>query len=46
MPVRDLEHLQGVLEKKLAEYNETISVMDLVLFQQAMEHVSRICRII
>jgi len=46
MPIRDLDHLNGVLEKKLAEYNETISVMDLVLFQQAMEHVSRICRII
>jgi dynein heavy chain len=38
--------LKKVLEDKLGEYNETNAVMDLVLFQQAMEHVTRIARII
>jgi dynein heavy chain len=38
--------LKKALEDKLAEYNETNAVMDLVLFQQAMEHVTRISRII
>ena len=40
------EALKKVLEEKLHEYNETNAVMDLVLFQQAMEHVTRISRII
>ncbi len=38
--------LKRVLEDKLREYNESNAVMDLVLFQQAMEHVTRIARII
>jgi hypothetical protein len=38
--------LKKVLEDKLGEYNETNAVMELVLFQQAMEHVTRIARII
>jgi dynein heavy chain len=38
--------LKNVLEAKLEEYNEMIARMDLVLFDQAMEHISRICRII
>eukprot|EP00879_Flechtneria_rotunda_P029616 GHRR01032042.1.p1 GENE.GHRR01032042.1~~GHRR01032042.1.p1 ORF type:complete len:1612 (+),score=608.41 GHRR01032042.1:122-4837(+) len=40
------EALKKALEDKLNEYNETNAVMDLVLFQQAMEHVTRISRII
>ena len=36
----------AALEARLAEYNETNSIMDLVLFKQAMEHVCRISRII
>ena len=28
------------------EYNENVSAMDLVLFNQAMEHITRITRII
>jgi dynein heavy chain len=35
-----------VLEAALEEYNENVARMDLVLFDQAMEHISRICRII
>jgi len=46
MPVADYADLKAVLEAKLAEYNETVSAMDLVLFNQAMEHVTRISRII
>merc|ERR1719238_2433623 len=38
--------LSRVLTEKLAEYNSANSIMDLVLFQQAMDHVCRICRII
>lgn len=45
-PVPTYESLKKDLEDKLAEYNETNAVMDLVLFQQAMEHVTRISRII
>lgn len=45
-PVPTYESLKKALEDKLNEYNETNAVMDLVLFQQAMEHVTRISRII
>lgn len=45
-PVEDYDALKVVLENKLAEYNETISTMDLVLFNQAMEHITRIGRIL
>ncbi|KAL4450636.1 hypothetical protein ABPG77_000992 [Micractinium sp. CCAP 211/92] len=38
--------LKKALEEKLAEYNETNAVMDLVLFEQAMQHLSRITRIL
>jgi dynein heavy chain, axonemal len=38
--------LKKVLDSKLAEHNETNAAMDLVLFQQAMEHITRITRII
>eukprot|EP00232_Nephroselmis_pyriformis_P019075 CAMPEP_0182900652 /NCGR_PEP_ID=MMETSP0034_2-20130328/28990_1 /TAXON_ID=156128 /ORGANISM="Nephroselmis pyriformis, Strain CCMP717" /LENGTH=4527 /DNA_ID=CAMNT_0025034901 /DNA_START=131 /DNA_END=13711 /DNA_ORIENTATION=+ len=40
------DKLRKVLEEKLAEYNENNAVMELVLFNQAMEHVTRIARII
>lgn len=35
-----------MLDERLTEYNESNAVMELVLFQQAMEHVTRIARII
>ena len=40
------DDLNRVLNDKLEEYNENVAAMDLVLFQQAMEHVTRIARII
>ena len=46
LPVADSTQLKKVLEEKLAEYNESFAIMDLVLFEQAMEHVTRIARII
>jgi dynein heavy chain len=45
-PVTAFAGLKKALEDKLGEYNETNAVMDLVLFQQAIEHVTRIARII
>jgi dynein heavy chain len=45
-PATSYEALKKVLEDKLQEFNETNAVMDLVLFQQAMEHITRISRII
>ena len=46
MPATDFAKLRKTVEDKLAEYNETNAVMDLVLFEQAIEHVCRITRVI
>ena len=46
LPLEDYDHLSKILTKQLALYNEQYAVMNLVLFNQAMEHVSRISRII
>eukprot|EP01041_Mallomonas_annulata_P000386 gene386-700_t len=45
-PVDSMEHIKKVLDGKLLEYNESNAMMDLVLFEQAVEHVTRISRII
>jgi dynein heavy chain, axonemal len=44
--VASVARLKQVLDAKLQEYNESNAMMDLVLFEQAMEHVTRICRIV
>ena len=44
--VDSYERLGRVLGARLAEYNECNPRMELVLFEQAMDHVSRISRII
>ena len=46
LPVPTFEKLKIVLDSKLSEYNESNAIMDLVLFEQAMLHVTRINRII
>jgi len=46
LPIKGMEHLKEILEAKLEKYNEVVASMNLVLFNQAMEHVSRIARII
>ncbi|KAL1498812.1 hypothetical protein AB1Y20_014117 [Prymnesium parvum] len=40
------DKLKRILQTKLNEHNESNARMDLVLFEQAMEHVTRISRII
>ena len=46
LAVKDWDQLNQVLEFQLNEHNETNAVMNLVLFNDAMEHVARIARII
>jgi dynein heavy chain len=46
LPIGDIAELKAVLELKLKEYNESNPIMDLVLFENAMEHVTRIARIV
>lgn len=46
LPIPSMDRLKVVLEGKLNEYNESNAMMDLVLFEQAMLHVTRINRII
>ena len=46
VPVDTMQELTDTLEGRLREYNETNSAMDLVLFEQAAQHVARIARII
>ena len=46
LPIPSMEKLKDVLDSKLVEYNETFAMMDLVLFEQAMLHITRISRII
>ena len=46
LPLEDYAHLSKLLTKQLTAYNESFAMMNLVLFNQAMEHVSRISRII
>ena len=44
--VSDMKKLHSILMGALEDYNEANSVMDLVLFEDAMRHVCRITRII
>ena len=44
--IENVESLSLALEAKLEEYNENFSIMELVLFKQAMQHVTRIARVI
>lgn len=46
LPVSSIEQLKKVVDSKLVEYNESNAMMDLVLFEQAAEHITRISRII
>ncbi|XP_038653360.1 dynein heavy chain 11, axonemal-like isoform X2 [Scyliorhinus canicula] len=46
MPVKDWTILKKILTNTLDNYNELNAVMNLVLFEDAMEHVCRINRIL
>ena len=46
LPIPSMVKLKAVLEAKLNEYNENNAMMDLVLFEEAMLHITRINRII
>merc|ERR1711871_205573 len=46
LPVTDVPQLKRVVDSKLEEYNESYAIMDLVLFEQAAEHITRIARIV
>lgn len=46
LPIPSIDKLKSVLESKLNEYNETNAMMDLVLFEQAILHITRINRIL
>jgi dynein heavy chain len=46
LPVTSMEKLEGKMNSQLEMYNESHTIMDLVLFQQAILHVTRIVRII
>uniref|UniRef100_A0A2K6TF76 Dynein axonemal heavy chain 11 n=1 Tax=Saimiri boliviensis boliviensis TaxID=39432 RepID=A0A2K6TF76_SAIBB len=46
MPVKDWEVLKTILTESLDNYNELNATMHLVLFEDAMQHVCRISRIL
>lgn len=46
LPVDGMEQLKKIVDLKLVEYNESNAMMDLVLFEAASEHITRISRII
>jgi dynein heavy chain len=45
LPAKDGQTLKSVTESQLNEYNETYATMNLVLFDDALNHVARISRI-
>ncbi|CAE8597984.1 unnamed protein product [Polarella glacialis] len=45
LPVKDMVSLKKVMQDKLTEYNEVYAAMNLVLFDDAVNHVCRISRI-
>ena len=46
LPIQSMDSLKTILENKLNEYNESNAMMDLVLFEQAILHITRINRVI
>ncbi|CAN0563757.1 unnamed protein product, partial [Ectocarpus sp. 12 AP-2014] len=46
IPVPSMDYLKQDLQDRIKEYNETHAMMNLVLFDQAMHHVTRISRIL
>ena len=44
--IDEMTDLRRVMKEKLDEYNDVKAQMNLVLFDQAIEHICRICRMI
>lgn len=44
--IKDMDRLSYILGGAMREYDATYAAMNLVLFEDAMKHVARICRII
>jgi dynein heavy chain, axonemal len=44
--IESIDSLSQILNNALASYNETNAAMNLVLFQDAMQHICRVCRIL
>jgi dynein heavy chain len=44
--ISEMAKLSAIVEDRLKEYNESNAVMNLVMFDQAVEHVCRITRVI
>jgi len=44
--IESIDSLSNILNGALASYNETNAAMNLVLFQDAMQHICRVCRIL
>ncbi|CAJ1331853.1 unnamed protein product [Effrenium voratum] len=44
--IKDMDRLSQILHEAMKDYDSTNAAMDLVLFEDAMKHVARICRII
>eukprot|EP00931_Biecheleriopsis_adriatica_P101533 TRINITY_DN7664_c0_g1_i1.p1 TRINITY_DN7664_c0_g1~~TRINITY_DN7664_c0_g1_i1.p1 ORF type:complete len:4295 (+),score=1011.97 TRINITY_DN7664_c0_g1_i1:399-12887(+) len=44
--IKDMDRLSDLLQEAMREYDSTYAAMDLVLFEDAMKHVAKICRII
>ncbi len=46
LPIKDISSLRAALDDQLRQYNESFATMNLVLFEDALRHICRICRII
>ena len=44
--IESMDSLSTILNNALTSYNETNAAMNLVLFQDAMQHICRVCRIL
>nr|CAD7423389.1 unnamed protein product [Timema monikensis] len=46
MPITDWKRVNQLLEEALSQYNDLVAAMNLVLFEDAMNHICRITRIL
>jgi dynein heavy chain len=46
LPAKDMTTLKSTLDDQLRQHNEQYATMNLVLFSDAIKHITRICRIV